>query len=272
MRIKIGVLWFLLAGLFLPLSFAQAKSGKHIIYEEKGNIFLKVDDQVAQITSTGRDDRPILSPDGKWVAFSREIAGKIVECSERNDLWACPSEQLWIINLETGSERLLLEPRTDLPPEKTKDIIYQFNGKKFSPDSKTIYFVTPAWATSDAIHTVNIDGSNERYVMHGYTFQVVREPLSAKRKNYLKNLKEDDWRIFPEKEGYNLVFKALKDDIIGYLIIERSGIRTISTPTLDDKGWEGEDGKFYLSFGREFWTELMSPDGKIKIPLDENIY
>ena len=112
------------------------------VHNEGGNIYLKVAGKVTQLTTTGRDKEPVLSPDSGWVAFSREIEGKVKECSERDDLFACPSDQLWIIDLETRSERLLPEPRTDVPPKRTKDVIYQFYGKKFSPDSQTIYFIT----------------------------------------------------------------------------------------------------------------------------------
>ncbi|PIQ97755.1 MAG: hypothetical protein COV67_02630 [Nitrospinae bacterium CG11_big_fil_rev_8_21_14_0_20_56_8] len=241
-----------------------------VVFEEKGNIFLKSRGQVTQLTDTGRDSEPVLSPDGRWIAFNREIEGKAKECSERNDLWACPSDELWIYSLDPQTEKLLLEPRPDVPQKRTEDVIYQFNGKQFSPDSRTIYFVTPAWVVSGAIHAVNIDGSHERYVMHGYSFHVVRAPLPENIKKYLiEELQEDDWRIFPKKEGLGLIKKALNDDVIGFLLIERSGIRTISTPTLQDYGWKSDDGKYYVSMGRSIWTELISPDGSMKIPIEK---
>jgi hypothetical protein len=267
MRIKIWLMCALITSLIFPLSQVSGKEPDRTVYEEKGNIFLKAKDKITQLTKTEKDSDPALSPNGKWVAFSREIEGKVKECSERNDHWACPSEQLWIIDLENMSERMLLEPRTDVPPKRTKDVLYQFYGKEFSPDSQTIYFITPAWATSDAIHAVGIDGKYEHYVMHGYSYEVVRGPLSAKIKKYIRNLKEDDWRIFPKKEGPGLIKKALKDDVIGYLILQRSGIKTISSPTPLENGWKESDGKYYKSLGRRLWTELTSPDGTLKIPI-----
>jgi len=273
MRNELRVGFIVLACLFMFLAVSYAQTIRPTVFDQKGNIYLKVADKVTPLTTTGRDSQPALSPDGRWVAFSREIEGKVEECSERDDLWACPSDQLWIMDLETQSERLLLEPRTDVPPKRTKDIIYKFEEKKFSPDSQTIYFITPAWVTSAAIHAVDIDGNNERYVMHGYSFQVVREPLSPEIKKYLaENLKKDDWRIFPERMGVSLIEKALEDDVIGYLIIRRGGVKVISSATPLEDGWKGDDGKYYASDGRKFWTELISPDGKVKIPLDEKIW
>ncbi|MBT5631448.1 MAG: hypothetical protein HOJ13_01840 [Nitrospina sp.] len=267
MRIKIWMVCTLIASLTFPISQVSSKEPDRTVYEEKGNIFLKAKDKITQLTKTGRDSDPALSPNGKWVAFSREIEGKVQECSERNNHWACPSEQLWTIDLDNMSERMLLEPRTDVPQKRTKDVLYQFYGKEFSPDSRTIYFITPAWATSDAIHAVDIDGKYEHYVMHGYSYEVVRGPLSAKIKKYINNLKKDDWRIFPKKEGPKLIRKALSDDVLGHLIIERSGFRTITSPTPIDGGWLGEDGLYYSSLGRRLWTELTSPDGTLKIPI-----
>lgn len=258
-----------LSPLLFSIAQVEAEKSNVTTYEENGNIFLKVVSEATQLTKNGRDSTPILSPDGKWIVYNREIEGTIKECSKRDDLWACPSDELWIIDLEKKTERLLLEPRPDVLPENTKNVIYQFNGKEFSPDSKTIYFTTPAWVVSSAIHAVNIDGTNERYITHGYSFRVVQEPLSVKIKQYLINdLEEDDWRIFPKMKGYELAFKALKDDIIGCLIIERSGVKIISSTTPLEDGWKGEDGKYYRSMGRRLWNELISPDGSKKIPIE----
>ncbi len=263
---RFGIFSALLYFLFLPI--AQAESGSSVVYEENGNIFLKENRKTHQLTQTGKDSEPILSPNGKWVAYNREIREKTEKCSKWEDPFPCPSDELWIFNLETRSQHLLLEPREHTPELKAQEVLYQFNGKEFSPSSKTIYFTTPAWVVSDAIHAVDSDGKNERYIMHGYAFQVVRKPLSNKIKKYLLNdLKEDDWRIYPKKKGYDLVFKALKGDVLGYLIIERSGVETVSTPTLEDSGWKGEDGKYYKSLGRSLWKALVSPDGEMNIPL-----
>ena len=270
---RICMIYVLSIVVHLSVGIAFGGEPRGFVYVEKGNIFLKRDGKAIQITASGRDSEPILSPDGRWVAFNREVGDRAKECLENKDLWECSSHQLWIIDIETKTERMLLEPRTDVPADRRQEIIYQFNGKEFSPDSKTIYFITPAWTTSSAIHAVDIDGSDERFVMHGYSFEVVREPLSEKIKNYLTtNLKEDDWRIFPKEKGPELVWKALRDDVIGYLKLERSGFKNIVSPTPIKGGWKGDDGMYHASEGREFWTELTSPDGKEKIPLDNGIW
>ncbi|MBI4384720.1 MAG: hypothetical protein HY579_11890, partial [Nitrospinae bacterium] len=54
--------------------------------------------------------------------------------------------------------------------------IAEFDNKIFSPDSKTIYFNTPAWAVSDAIHAIDTDGENERFVTPGDLVEVIKKP------------------------------------------------------------------------------------------------
>ncbi len=44
---------------------------------------------------------------------------------------------------------------------------------QFSPDSKTLYFETSAWATSGAIHAIDIDGKNLRFVTDCNGYRIV---------------------------------------------------------------------------------------------------
>ncbi len=254
-----------LAYLLMVFPDSYAETIEPAVYGEGGNIFLAADGKVTQLTNTGKDSDPVQSPDGRWIAFNREIEGKVKEC-EREVVWACSSYQLWIIDLESKSERMLLVPR---PEDKDiEKVIYSFQGKTFSPDSQTIYFVTPAYAVSDAIHAVDIDGKNDRYITHGNTLQVVREPLSSDIKKYIvKTLKKDDWRIFPEKMGLLLIEKALNDDVTGYLIVDSNGVKIISSTTPLEGGWLDDDGKYYKSAGRRWWTKLISPDRSMGIPI-----
>lgn len=256
----------LLVSLLLFLTQVEGKESDVDVYEEKGNIFLQLGEKNTQLTSTGSDSDPVLSPDRRWVVFSRELEDTFEECKREID-WECPYDQLRIIDLEDKTERVLIESR-----EKEKDVkkvIDYFRNKSFSPDSQTIYFVTSAYAVSHAIRAVDIDGKNDRYVTHGDTFQVVKEPLSPDIKEYLtESLQEDDWRIYPKKTGALLIEKALKDDVKGYLIVNSSGVKFIRSKTPLEGGW-GSDGEYYKSEGRRWWTKLISPDGSVSIPIND---
>lgn len=254
-----------LVSLLLLSAQVEGKESIGDAYEWNGNIFFEADGKVTQLTSTGTDSDPVLSPDGRWIVFSRELEDTLEECKREID-WECPYDQLRIIDLKNKTERMLLESR-----EKEKDVkkvIDYFRNKTFSPDSQTIYFVTSAYAVSHAIRAVDIDGKNDRYVTHGDTLQVVKEPLPPDIKEYLESLQEDDWRIYPKKTGALLIEKALKDDVKGYLIVDTSGIKFIHSKTPLEGGW-GSDGEYYKSEGRRWWTELTSPDGSVSIPIHD---
>lgn len=269
MLIRNWIVCFLLIELFSPLTYAESRDSKGVVYETQGNIFIKFEDKTTQLTKTGTDSEPILSPDGRWVAFNREIEEKVKECKE-NDMWECPSDELWIFNLKARSERMLLQPREYAPKVKAEEVIEKFYRKMFSPDNTTIYFSTPTYATASAIHAVDVEGKNLRFITAGHLVRVVQRALPEKFKNYLtKDLQEDDWRISEERGGLSLRPKVLKDEVAGYLIIHHSGIKTVQTPTLQDDGWEESDGKYYLSFGRSVWLSLDSPDGNKRIPLEK---
>ena len=45
----------------------------------------------------------------------------------------------------------------------------------FSPNSKTLYFQTSAWATSGAIHAIDMDSKNSRFVTDGNEYHVIKE-------------------------------------------------------------------------------------------------
>lgn len=269
---KILIAFFLWVCVLTSLTSAHTKEKNtdKPVFAKDGNIFLKVNGQLTQLTNTGRDFGPVLSPDDRLVAFTREIEGKSGKCAPEDESanGDCARYQLWVTDIETRSERMLVGPRAD--DHDMRKVVIEFNDKKFSPDGKTIYFSTPAWAVSHAVHSVDIDGSNERHITHGDLIDVVNEPLSEDFKEYVADiLKEDDWRIYPKKTGVSLIPKALKDDVKGYLIIETSGIQEIVSSTPLEDAVLYKDGTYHKSMGRTVWIALVNPDGSKSIPLEE---
>jgi hypothetical protein len=127
----------------------------------EGNIqFTDKAGKTTALTSSGRDSNPLLAPDAKWVAFVRKVDGKkIATGSDEVD----PSE-LWQVRVDGKEAILLLKCRES---EKPESVIAAFENLQFSTDGKLIYFVTPAWATSGAVHVVDTTNRKERYVFPG---------------------------------------------------------------------------------------------------------
>jgi hypothetical protein len=132
-----------------------------------GNIQLtdKSGDSTA-LTSSGRDSNPLLAPDGKWVAFVRKVEGKkIATGSDEVE----PTE-LWQVRVDGKEPSLLVKWRES---EKPESVIGGFENLQFSANGKLLYFVTPAWATSGAVHVVDTTNRKERYLFPGNDLKIV---------------------------------------------------------------------------------------------------
>ena len=154
------LLLVLLVALAAP-SFGQTVS------EKDGNIqYTDKSGQTTALTSSGRDSDPVLAPDGKWVVFVRKVDGKkIATGSDELE----PTE-LWQVRIDGKEPTLLLKCRDS---EKPEGIIAAFESLQFSTNGKLVYFTTPAWAVSGAIHVVDTTNRKERYLLPGSDVKVV---------------------------------------------------------------------------------------------------
>lgn len=150
----------------LSLVFATAAFGQTVSVKD-GNIqFTDQTGKTTAVTSSGRDSNPLLAPDGKWIAFVRKVDGKkIATGSDEVD----PAE-LWQVRVDGKEATMLVRCRES---EKVESLIGGFDSLQFSPDGKLLYFVTPAWATSGAVHVVDTTNRKERYLFPGNNLKVV---------------------------------------------------------------------------------------------------
>ncbi len=149
-----------LSALAVP-AFAQSVSVKEgkIQFTDKAG-------KTSELTSSGRDSDPILAPDGKWVAFVRKIDGKKISTGSDD---AEPSE-LWQVRVDGKEPTMLLRCRES---EKPESLIAAFENLQFSSNGKLVYFVSPAWATSGAVHVVDTTNRKERYLFPGNNLKIV---------------------------------------------------------------------------------------------------
>jgi dipeptidyl aminopeptidase/acylaminoacyl peptidase len=155
--------------LFLLISFAAlaVPAVAQTVSVKDGNIqFTDKAGKTTALTSSGKDSAPVLAPDGKWVAFVRTVDGKkIATGSDEMD----PTE-LWQVRVDGKEASLLLRCRESPKPES---LIAAFETLQFSANGKLLYFVTPAWATSGAVHVVDTTNRKERYLFAGNNLKVV---------------------------------------------------------------------------------------------------
>ncbi|MDD4964331.1 MAG: hypothetical protein PHI11_10495 [Gallionella sp.] len=140
--------------MLLVLMFAGAANAASV-REQGGDIFYVGDDGISrQLTSLHADSNPLLSPDGQTVVFGRTTRQKAPdsEALER---------ELWISDLSGKQVRRLLATHHDEVPEKT---LTQFNNWIFSADGKQLYFLSAAWAVSNALHVLDMASGKEHYI------------------------------------------------------------------------------------------------------------
>jgi hypothetical protein len=104
-----------------------------------------------------------LSPDGRWRA----------EVNADDELWLATTAA-------TAGEapRRLLAPRPDDDPKRN---LTGFNHPAFSADGRVLYVLATAWATSNALHGVDVATGATRFISDANDFQVVHEGRHAGR-------------------------------------------------------------------------------------------
>ena len=137
------------------------------VVEEKGNIFYTTADGTRkQLTDTGHDSAPSLSPDGKLVAFVRATPDTIVPTGAGD----VEATELWLVGSDGRKPTMLVRGHEG---KDVKQIIAGIAGAQFSPDGHRLYFVCAAAATSGAVHVVDLGTRKERFFTDGTGIEVV---------------------------------------------------------------------------------------------------
>jgi dipeptidyl aminopeptidase/acylaminoacyl peptidase len=181
--------WVVAALALLSSGFATAEP---VVSAREGNVYISTDGVEKQLTTSGRDSSPLLAPDGKWIAFVRAIDGKPIPSGSDDD--GQPAE-LWQIRVDGKEPTRLVRTR---PAEKPENIIAGFENLQFSADGRLVYFVTPAWTTSGAVHVVDTTNGKERYLLPGNDLEVIhsgeyRDHLLVSQHRYFIGGGSYDW-------------------------------------------------------------------------------
>ena len=181
------------------LLFVRIAAAEPVVSARDGNIFISSGGSEKQLTSSGRDSAPALAPDGKWVVFVRAIPGKKVQSGAGEHDGA----ELWQVRADGKEPLMLVRTRQ---ADKMDELIAGFEDVQFSSDGRLVYFVTPAWATSGAVHVVDTTNRKERFVVPGGALRVIpsgkyRDHLVVNQHRYFLGGGAYDWFYLFSPDG-----------------------------------------------------------------------
>jgi dipeptidyl aminopeptidase/acylaminoacyl peptidase len=118
-----------------------------------------------RLTHRGLDRDPALSPDGRRVVFVRTV--KPAAHGDDAEVTA-----LFVFDLASGRETRVIAPRAsaDAPSAFTR-----IRRPTFSLNGRFVYVLADAWATTEAVHQVDLTRGSERFVVDGDTDLVIRD-------------------------------------------------------------------------------------------------
>ena len=145
---------------FYPPSVSQTR----IVMLRHGDIYISDPHELRRVTTDGRCSSVVKSPDGKLIAF---IHMDVPPGNEGDQ----GQTSLRIADLASGEVRQVLAPTPSTEPERD---MRSMDRPKWSLEGGFIYVESAAWATSSAIHQVNLATGRERFVIDGWLNAIVR--------------------------------------------------------------------------------------------------
>jgi dipeptidyl aminopeptidase/acylaminoacyl peptidase len=170
-----------LAPLLAGIAVAQPKAPR--VYSDGNGIVLERDGGRTGLTKSPQDVDPALSPDGRLVFYTRRAAGK------RDEQSCAPppkADELRQVSIDGKDDKLLLSGHPGDPEGQLCD----FRNKQFSADGRRLYFVSPGWATSAALHVYDLRTREERYLLPANDFVVL---------SFCKNEHKDDLAVLSHR-------------------------------------------------------------------------
>lgn len=153
----------ILAALFLPPCAAGAQNAAPRVYSDAGNIIVERGGAKIKLTASEMDVGPVLAPNGNYVVYTRQGRGRMLHGYDASQ--ECSTEprpdELRQINVDGTGDKLLLKGRKG----DAKHQLCDFRQKQFSADGRRLYFLTPAWTTSGALHVFDMRSGDERFVL-----------------------------------------------------------------------------------------------------------
>lgn len=178
---------------------ARADSSMRVVVEG-GNIVLLKGSTRKSLTTSKRDSEAVLSPDGLWVVYTR--SAKAVTGNPEDEAGDCASlsapDELRRVRADGSGDELLIRGRAGSEPSQA---LCAFRNKQFTSSGTTIFFLSPAWTTSNALNAFDLDTRTARHIMPANDFGVLswctsddlRDAIIAQQHRYFRFGGSYDW-------------------------------------------------------------------------------
>ena len=182
--------WLLFSLLMVACSCADTRA--QVVSEKGGKLFLtEASGQTRELTSTGRDAEPSLSHDRSRVVFVRGTPGQTINTGAGD----VEAKEIWVIDRAGENPQLLVRGRAD---DDLKKVLAGLSRPQFSPDDRQVFFLSSAYATSDAVHAVTLGTKETAFISDGNSLTVVpsgryRGYLLVSKHKYRRTGSYDDY-------------------------------------------------------------------------------
>ena len=165
MAMRPGILLAACALLWLGQGAGGAAAATRV-HSVAGNVVVERDGQPVQLTHSGRDIEPVLSPDGTFVVYTRlahppgtDGADQGPDCGQSATL-----DSIRMIKVDGSGDSEIVKGRAADEPQAE---LCDFQAKQFSADGSRLFFLSAAWATSGAVHVYDFAQHSQRFVLPG---------------------------------------------------------------------------------------------------------
>ena len=151
---------FAFCALHCATTASARDTGEMRVTVKAGNIYAERAGQGRQLTRLGRDADAALSPDGKFVVFTR-TDGKPPPDDPMTCKTGADADQLMRVDVDGKNERVLVTAHGgERPPQQ----LCRFEQKQFTADGRRLFFISPGWTTSGALHVYDFASRHVRFV------------------------------------------------------------------------------------------------------------
>ena len=153
----------IIAAAILPACASRAQTTAPRVYSDAGNIFIERNGVKTRLTASETDIDPALAPGGAYVVYTRQGRARSLRGYDAPQFCttAPKPDELRQINIDGSGDKLILTSRRGEPEQQLCD----FRMKQFSSDGRRLYFLTPGWVTSSALHVYDMRTGEEHFVI-----------------------------------------------------------------------------------------------------------